>query len=131
MFPFDSPFSVGFIITVAVLAALYVLVLIKLNPSSQGKRITKTAIPKQTSFRKAVHKQSSNPITLEETTRETLDPTKRQNHETPALVDSEKEQTRECAHHFGYLAEHPKNTPLPNNCFSCIKIMECLSADKK
>jgi hypothetical protein len=31
----------------------------------------------------------------------------------------------ECAHHFGYLRTLPKNTPIPDECFGCTRIMEC------
>jgi Ca2+/Na+ antiporter len=31
----------------------------------------------------------------------------------------------ECAHHFGYLKTLPKNTPIPDECFGCTRIMEC------
>jgi hypothetical protein len=30
-----------------------------------------------------------------------------------------------CAHHFGYLRTLPRNTPIPDECFGCTKIMEC------
>lgn len=31
----------------------------------------------------------------------------------------------ECAHHFRYLKTLPKNTPIPDECFGCTRIMEC------
>lgn len=32
-----------------------------------------------------------------------------------------------CSHYVGYLTkEHPKRTPIPNECITCIKIDECL-----
>jgi len=31
----------------------------------------------------------------------------------------------ECAHHFGYLRTLPKNTPIPDECLGCTRIMEC------
>jgi hypothetical protein len=31
----------------------------------------------------------------------------------------------ECAHYFGYLRTLPKNTPIPDECFGCTRIMEC------
>jgi hypothetical protein len=31
-----------------------------------------------------------------------------------------------CLHHFGYLKSLPKNTPVPDECFGCPKVMECL-----
>jgi len=31
-----------------------------------------------------------------------------------------------CIHHFGYLSNQPKNTPVPDECFGCTKILRCL-----
>jgi len=33
---------------------------------------------------------------------------------------------RDCLHQFGYLRTLPKNTPIPDECFGCTKIVECL-----
>lgn len=32
----------------------------------------------------------------------------------------------ECVHHFGYLKNLPQNTPVPDECFGCPRIMRCL-----
>jgi len=32
---------------------------------------------------------------------------------------------QECAHYFGYLKTAPKNAAMPDECFSCPKMMEC------
>lgn len=40
-----------------------------------------------------------------------------------------EEQTKtsfECAHHFGYLRNLARNTPVPDECFGCLKVMQCL-----
>jgi len=34
--------------------------------------------------------------------------------------------SQECVHHFGYLKDLPKNTPVPEECFGCKKILRCL-----
>jgi len=33
---------------------------------------------------------------------------------------------QECAHHFGYLRNLPRNTPVPDECFGCPRVMRCL-----
>jgi len=33
--------------------------------------------------------------------------------------------SQDCAHHFGYLKTLPRNTPIPDECFGCTRIMEC------
>jgi len=37
---------------------------------------------------------------------------------------------RDCLHHFGYLRTLPKNAPIPDECFGCQKIVECLVQSK-
>jgi hypothetical protein len=32
-----------------------------------------------------------------------------------------------CVHNFGYLGSRPKNTPIPDECLGCPKVMQCLS----
>lgn len=36
-----------------------------------------------------------------------------------------------CPHKFEYLRTLPKNTPIPDECFGCSKILECLGSSKK
>lgn len=33
---------------------------------------------------------------------------------------------RDCVHHFGYLRTFPKNSPIPDECFGCERIVDCL-----
>jgi len=33
-----------------------------------------------------------------------------------------------CPHKFGYLKNLPRNTPIPDECFGCPKVVECLAA---
>ena len=32
----------------------------------------------------------------------------------------------ECPHHFGYLKKRPKNTPIPDTCLTCEKMIQCV-----
>jgi hypothetical protein len=34
--------------------------------------------------------------------------------------------SNECNYHFGYLKSRPKNTPVPDSCLTCPRMMECL-----
>jgi len=43
---------------------------------------------------------------------------------------SKSSDTKDCLHHFGYLNELPKNTPIPGECFGCPKIVDCLVTKK-
>jgi hypothetical protein len=31
-----------------------------------------------------------------------------------------------CVHEFGYLKDLPRNAPIPDECFGCPKVMQCL-----
>ncbi|MEM3874241.1 MAG: hypothetical protein QXU45_03835 [Candidatus Bathyarchaeia archaeon] len=33
----------------------------------------------------------------------------------------------ECKHFFGYLRKRPKNTPIPDECLTCSRMIECLT----
>jgi len=35
-------------------------------------------------------------------------------------------ESHHCAHEFGYLKNLPRNTPVPDECFGCPKVMQCL-----
>jgi hypothetical protein len=41
------------------------------------------------------------------------------------IIESEKSKTN-CSHHFGYLAELPKNSHFPEECLLCLRIVECI-----
>ena len=32
----------------------------------------------------------------------------------------------ECLNHFGYLANRDKETPIPQECISCLKVLKCI-----
>lgn len=38
---------------------------------------------------------------------------------------------KDCLHQFGYLRTFPKNSPIPDECFDCEKIVDCLVNSKK
>jgi hypothetical protein len=43
-----------------------------------------------------------------------------------AESDKEEKQTK-CLHHFGYLAKLPKSSSIPEECFLCPKVVECIA----
>ena len=56
--------------------------------------------------------------------------------EEPPVTPPEKEEKvpSDCTHHFGYLANRPKNAPILQECLVCQKIVDCmlgLRADRK
>jgi len=128
MFPSGlSSFGTGLMITVAVLVVLYLIVLIKLNPSTEGKRITKKEVSRQRNLEDPITERQSEPTMYDEVEEETVEPIERQEPVLPEPVETEKTGVKGCPHYFGYLGEqHPKNTPMPNECLTCTRIMECL-----
>lgn len=44
---------------------------------------------------------------------------------------AQNSREKECPHKFGYLRDLPKNRPIPNECFGCPKIVECLVKKKE
>ena len=42
------------------------------------------------------------------------------------IEDTGKESVT-CAHHLGYLKRRPKDTPIPEECLTCSKMIDCMS----
>lgn len=102
MFPIDPIILISVLILVTV--TLYILILKKLAPKSISSEIT----PKQDSKVNDA-KQTENLS------------------ENPSEAIQSKQTTFECSHHFGYLRTVPKNTPLPDECLGCPRIVKCLT----
>ena len=41
-------------------------------------------------------------------------------------AEAKPEINVKCQHYFGYLKKRPKNTPIPDECLTCDKMIECL-----
>lgn len=41
--------------------------------------------------------------------------------------DKEKKNQIKCRHHFGYLSEISKSSSIPEECFFCPKVVECIA----
>jgi hypothetical protein len=60
----------------------------------------------------------------------------RQKHVEPEEAEEEEAEEPEvmevkekvvCAHHLGYLKRRPKNSPIPEECLTCTKMIDCMS----
>ncbi|TRO48199.1 hypothetical protein E2P60_01455 [Candidatus Bathyarchaeota archaeon] len=40
--------------------------------------------------------------------------------------ESSKGEAGGCVHHLGYLKNRPKNTPMPEECLTCSKMIDCM-----
>jgi DNA-directed RNA polymerase subunit RPC12/RpoP len=51
-----------------------------------------------------------------------------QSQETAVEIEVDKmEETVACPHYLGYLKKRQKNSPIPEGCLTCNKIIECMS----
>jgi hypothetical protein len=41
-------------------------------------------------------------------------------------AEIEEKDGKKCSHHFGYLVKHPKNSPYPEECLLCSRLLECI-----
>jgi len=48
--------------------------------------------------------------------------------EAPAALkfESSEGEAAGCVHHLGYLKNRPKNTPIPEECLTCSKMIDCM-----
>ena len=138
MFPFAlSLFDTTLLITIVILILLYLIVLIKLKPSTVGEKTLKTKSLKQNIPKFSSTERQNNPVIHPEKQKEHTEKAEAIERpksvptvsvETEKTENSRDAKTSGCPHHFGYLNEHPKNTPIPNECLTCTKIMECLAS---
>lgn len=42
-------------------------------------------------------------------------------------IENVVEENVACAHHLGYLKRRPKDTPIPEECLTCSKMIDCMS----
>jgi hypothetical protein len=71
-------------------------------------------------------KNQAKPTVLTPPSIENREPPK-QNKTAPPPAKAELAPTRkDCIHFYGYLHSLPKNTPIPDECFGCVKIVDCL-----
>lgn len=148
-------------VVIAIILVFYVALLVKLKPSKENKpplnryietvrtppveqkRPEKPTTPVET--KKITSEKPASPVKTQKVPEE---PT--ESIQTKAHVETEKNQKKKkgkqakrsfflfgetsfegCPHKFGYLRTLPKNTPIPDECFGCPKILECLGPSEK
>jgi type IV secretory pathway VirB10-like protein len=147
-------------VAIAIILVFYVTLLVKLKPSREIKpplnRYIET-VRTPTVEQKRPEKPTT-PVETKKTTNEEPaltglpkkvpeEPT--ENIQTEAHAETEENQKKEtekqakkafflfgerefegCPHRFKYLRALPKNSPIPDECFGCPKILECLGSSK-
>ena len=47
-------------------------------------------------------------------------------NQQPTESENANKSLTNCPHHFGYLADLPKNVPFPEECLLCTRVVECI-----
>jgi Ca2+/Na+ antiporter len=157
VFPFDSPFTIIPLVVIAAILVFYALVLIKLKPSKEYvetiendsielKKTEKPTTPTEISANEITRNTSEE--AMEKVQEETAEVNQPEAHvpkddveETEKKNDKDKELKKSfflfgerefegCPHKFGYLKSLRKNAPIPDECFGCPQILECLMTRK-
>jgi Ca2+/Na+ antiporter len=157
VFPFDSPLTIIPLVAIAVILVFYALVLIKLKPSREYVETTENEPIKlekpenpETPTETSSNETAENPnqemaVTVQEKPAEASQP--ETNMPSGEVEENEKKNDKDkelkksfflfgerdfegCPHKFGYLKSLRKNAPIPDECFGCPQILECLMTRK-
>jgi len=152
VFPFDSPFTILPLVVIATILVFYTLLLIKLKPSKEDIETTENDSIELKKLEKPTTPTEISGNTSEEATPAVQEePTEASQTEVNALNGDVEETTKKnnkdkelkksfflfgekdfegCPHKFGYLKSLRKNAPIPDECFGCPQILECLMTRK-
>jgi len=151
VFPFDSPLTIIPLAVIATILVFYTVLLIKLKPSKEEIETTENDSIKPENIEKPIAQTETIGNASEEVT-----PTVQEMPAEPIEIEADAEsidvkETRKnnkdrelnksfflfgerdfegCPHKFGYLKSLRKNAPIPDECFGCPQILECLMTRK-
>jgi hypothetical protein len=129
----------------------YAVLLIKLKPSMEETEITENEVVKPESIEEpdvqtVENVESANedmPLTIEEKPLEAIKiEAGQESVDGQEIKQSDEKESRKtfflfgerqfdgCPHKFGYLKSLRKNAPIPDECFGCPQILECLMTRK-
>jgi type IV secretory pathway VirB10-like protein len=157
MFPFElSLLDIASMAMVAMILIFYTIFLVKLKSPKEKESILDIKLEKKEK-NDVKPKKTSKPIIKTEAVEETVPVVEKQavpeenakKAEVAVEVHVEKEEAHDdekeakkafflfgkkdfagCVHKFGYLKTVPRNTPIPDECFGCPRILECLMQTK-
>jgi hypothetical protein len=49
-----------------------------------------------------------------------------QTEEAPYNKSEKTEDVPSCSHHMGFLKKREKNSPIPEECLTCLKMIDCM-----
>jgi hypothetical protein len=150
VFPFDSPTSILPLAVIGIILVFYTVLLIKLKPSPEEMQTTENHSVKVENLEKPIAQTE----TIENASEEATPTVQEMPVEAPEIeADAESVEVKEtnnnkaraskksffifgerdfegCPHKFGYLKSLRKNAPIPDECFGCPQILECLMTRK-
>ena len=151
MFPFDSPFTILLLVIIVAILLFYALLLIKLKPSREEIETAENETLETKSIEKPIaqtetigNASEEKTATVQEMPAETVEveaDAESIDVEETRKNDKDKESKKAfflfgekdfegCPHKFGYLKSLRKNAPIPDECFGCPQILECLMTRK-
>ena len=156
VFPFDSLLTIIPLVVIAAILVFYALVLIKLKPSKEYvetiendsvefKKPEKPTLQTEISANEITGSTSEVVETVQEETAEADQPEANMPNSDGEEIEKKDDKDKElkksfflfgerefegCPHKFGYLKSLRKNAPIPDECFGCPQILECLMTRK-
>lgn len=158
MFPLElSLLDIALMAVVAIILTFYAIFLVKLKPTKEidptlERNFEKKgkAVVKLKKTEKLITPVEAEKITIEEAASSVENPKfSKESAEAEAHIETEENNKKKkdkeakkslflfgkrdfggCVHEFGYLRTVPKNTPIPDECFGCPRILECLIPSK-
>ena len=152
VFPCDSPLTIIPLVIIAAILVFYTLLLIKLKPSKEDiettendsielKKLEKPTTPTEiivNASEEATPAVQEEPAEASQTEAKALngdvEGTQKKNNKDKELKKSfflfGEKDFEGCPHKFGYLKSLRKNAPIPDECFGCPQILECLMTRK-
>lgn len=161
MFPFElSLVNIALTAGISVMILLYAIFIVKLKPQKETEITSNVNFEKKRKNKRrskeierpikviktkriameastppakieSVPEQSVESVQRELSLESELTQKKKEIDEKRAFLLFGKRDFEGCSHKFGYLKNLPKNTPIPNECFGCPQILECLMPPKK
>jgi hypothetical protein len=155
MFPFDSQAESYYVLLIPAILVLYGIILMKLKPSEESdlqsgkstlrmdKSATKLGVMKKPATlaesRKVVDRELASKAQTQkvskELTKSDQPKTQIETERTIRVDDARRKKSfflfgekdfGGCPHKLGHLSTLPKSTPIPEECFGCPQILECI-----
>ncbi|NIW34614.1 hypothetical protein GWM83_03540 [Candidatus Bathyarchaeota archaeon] len=125
-----SSLQTVFLISTLLLVVFHLILLFRIRRSNEsaGRDVPKGKTSKNQQTERSSSPEASSPeeaVKTAESTQRT-GATRGKNHAEVSSV-SKPISKDECPYHFGYMKKHPKDAPIPVECLTCNRIIDCSS----